>query len=95
MTINLDYAKAERQASTLEQCAGEMLQQSKAVGTIISEVRHAWQGDTANAYLRKLEALRDELRLNSERCNEDAIDFRARIRAIKKADEDAQRAIGD
>jgi len=93
MEITLDYSKAERQAECLEQCASDLLRHSREVGSIIADVRNVWQGDTANAYVRKLAALEDELRVNAERCGRDAIDFRAKIKAIKLADEEAKAAI--
>ena len=95
MEISIDYAKAEQQAQSLEQCANDMLQQSRELGSIIASVRQSWQGDTANAYIRKLEVLENDLRANADRCSRDAVDFRARINAIKKADEEAKAAIGD
>ena len=93
MEISLDYTKAERQAQTLEQCASDLLQQSRDVSNIISEIRVVWQGETATAYIRKLEALENELRANANKCNKDAIDFRAKIAAVKKADEDTKAVI--
>jgi len=93
MEISLDYSKAERQAQCLEQCAGDMLRQSREVGNIIAEVRRVWQGETANAYVRKLQILETELRENANKCSKDAIDFRAKIATIKKADEEASKII--
>jgi len=89
MEITLDYAKAERQAGTLEQCANDMMMQSTEVSNIIAEVRSAWQGDTANTYIRKLEVLENELKINADKCSRDAADFRARVNSIKRADEAA------
>ena len=93
MEITLDYVKAEYQAECLEQCAGDLLRQSRDVNVIISDVRRAWQGDTADVYIKKLIALEDELRANADKCSKDAADFRARIKAFKKADEDAKAVI--
>ena len=93
MEISIDYAKAERQAQSLEQCASDLLQQSGELSSIISVVRRSWQGNTANAYIRKLEVLESELRSNADRCSKDAVEFRARINAIRKADEEAKAAM--
>lgn len=93
MDISIDYTKAERQAQSLEQCASDLLQQSGELSSIISTVRRSWQGETASAYIRKLEILENELRANADRCSNDAADFRARINAIRRADEEARAAM--
>ena len=93
MQISLDYAKANRQANSLEQCADDMMQQSREVANIIADIRRVWKGDTSNAYIRKLEVLEKELSANSAKCRSDAAEFKARIQAIKKADEDVKKVI--
>jgi uncharacterized protein YukE len=93
MELSLDYNKAQRQAQSLEQCAEDMLRQSREVGSIIADIRRVWQGETANAYIRKLQTLETELRENANKCSKDAIDFRSKIRAVRTADEEAQRAM--
>jgi len=93
MEISLDYTKAENQAQCLEQCASDMLRQSREVGNIIADVRRVWHGDTAGAYIKKLQMLETELRENANKCSNDAIDFRAKIDAVKRADEEVKRAI--
>ena len=93
MKISLDYTKAERQAQSLERCASDMLRQSREVGFIINELRGVWQGDTANAYIRKLQVLEHELRENGNRCSTDASNFRAKITKVRSTDEKALRAI--
>jgi len=93
MEISLDYEKAERQVQCLEQSANDMLRQSREIGNIIADIRKAWQGDTAGEYIRKLHVLEAELRGNANKCSKDAIDFRAKIDAIKKADEETKRII--
>jgi len=93
MEISLDYSKAKRQADNLEQCANDMLRQSREVGSIIADIRGVWQGETAGAYIKKLQALETELRENANKCSKDAIAFRAKISALKKADEEARKVI--
>jgi len=95
MDISIDYTKAERQAQALEQCASDLQQQSGELNSIISAVRRSWQGDTAIAYIRKLEVLESELRASADRCSNDAVEFRARIETIKRADEEARAAMED
>ncbi|MCL2820289.1 MAG: hypothetical protein FWD38_05600 [Oscillospiraceae bacterium] len=90
MEISLDYSKAERQADTLEQCGNDMLQQSNDISNLITEIRRAWQGDTSEIYIKKLEALGNDLKQSSDKCKQDAKDFRARINSIRKADEEAR-----
>jgi uncharacterized protein YukE len=86
MELSIDFVRAEKQARTLEQCTDELQRQSREIGEIISEVRRTWQGETANAYIRKLEAFERTLISSTKRCNEVAADFRTKIGALRKAE---------
>jgi uncharacterized protein YukE len=92
MTLSIDFALAYRQAHSMAQCADEMQQQFGRLNSIITEVRAAWKGPNASAYIKKLEAFGTKLQANAKKCREDAAAFRARIDAIKAAEERAAAA---
>jgi|GEM_PF-2659625 len=91
--ISIDFSRAYRQADSMAQCAEEMLQQHKKMAGVIEEIRGAWQGETASSYIKKIEGFSSQLKANSEKCRKDAAAFRARIDAIKEAEEEAAAAI--
>jgi len=91
--ISVDFNKAYRQASEMSRCADELLTQCNKLGDVIAGVRHNWQGETANAYIRKLEAFENELKENAQQCKKDAAAFRARVDVIKAAEEMAESVI--
>jgi len=91
--ISVDFNKAYHQASGMSQCADELLQQSNRLSDVIVEIRRNWQGETANAFIKKLEAFADNLKENAQQCRRDANAFRARVDDIKEAEEEAERLI--
>ncbi|MCL2151794.1 MAG: hypothetical protein FWH57_02365 [Oscillospiraceae bacterium] len=93
--LEIDFRKAYLQAAGMAQCAEGIVEQKKKLEGIIDGVRGAWQGETASAYIKKLEALGEKLEEEAKKIREDAAAFRAKIDYIKRAEEAAQSAIGN
>ena len=91
--LSIDFEKAYRQARTLAGSGEEMLQLAGRLNDIASEVRRSWRGETAAAYLRKIESFDKVLRAGAGKCRDDAAAFRAKIDAIKAAEEAARLAM--
>jgi len=90
--ISIDFNKAGSQVERMAQCADGMLEQQKKLANIITEIRAAWQGDTAAAYIKKLEALSEKLAADAKQCRSDANAFRAKLTAVKEAEAAAEAA---
>jgi len=91
--IDIDFNKAYVQAETMAQCADGIQQQQQKLNNLIAEIRRAWHGETATAYINKLEAFSDKLKTEAKMCRESAVTFRTRINSIKTAEEAVQRTI--
>jgi uncharacterized protein YukE len=91
--LTVDFGKAYRKAEDMSQCADDILKQSNKLKEIIIDIRSNWQGDTANAYIKKLEALEEVLSENAAKCREDAAAFRSRINEVREAEEIAKSAL--
>jgi len=91
--LSIDFDLAYRQAENIGLCADEMLQQYNRLLTIIAEVRAAWSGKTASMYIKKLETVGERLQNSIRQCYDGAKDFRARIDAVKEAEENASNII--
>ena len=87
--LSLDFDLSYRQAESIKQYADEMLRLQNRLTAAITEVRAAWGGETASAYIKKLEAVRERLQISTKQCYSGADSFRARIDAIKEAEEKA------
>lgn len=76
--IEITYNDAMRQASALDQYADEMLRvANNQVGNIKSDISVAWQGDSANAYLRKLDTAAGNIRQTAARLRDIASTLRS------------------
>ena len=91
--ISVDFNKAYHQASGMSQCADELLTQCNKLNDVIAEIRRNWLGDSANAYIKKLEAFASDLKEKAQQCKRDATSFRARVDDIKEAEEEAERVL--
>lgn len=92
--IDINFEKANRQAANWSLCAEGIDVQSKKLISIGEDLRDTWPGGpTAVNYVKKLNELAEKLKADAERCSNDVAAFRARIYAIKAAEEEAKRAI--
>ena len=92
--LEIDFDKAYAQVGKMEQCADGMLEQHNKLVSLIAEVRGAWQGESANAYIKKMEALAEKIKSDAEKCRANAKSFRLKIGTIKKAEESIVDAMG-
>ena len=76
---SVDFDKAAQQAGALDQAAQCLYAQSDRMGKIVSELSALWHGDTADVYIRELNAFSGQLRLEAKRCSIAAEAFHARI----------------
>jgi len=93
MTFSIDFNKAYRQADALAQSAEQLRQESNRISEIANETQRNWIGETAEAFFAKLQILESELREGASRAKQDAAAFRARIDAIREAEEMAMAAM--
>ena len=92
--LEIDFNKAYSQAEKMAQCADGMLEQHNKLVSLIAEARGAWQGESANAYIKKLEALAEKIKSDAAKCRANAVAFNKKIGVIKKAEENIMDAIG-
>ena len=91
--IDIDFNKAYAQAQVMAQCAEGIRQQQQKLNSLIEGIRKAWHGQTAEAYIKKLEAFSDKLQTEAKKCAETATAFHLRLNSIKAAEEAVQSAI--
>ena len=91
--MSINFQLAERQARQYMQCADDLQAQHNKLESIIAEIRNVWRGNTSEAYIRKLEALRSTLGEDAARLRDDATAFRRAIEEIRRRDEAAAAAM--
>lgn len=60
-SVALDYNKAQTQANNLESIASQIQNNASKLEGCKTNIASAWKGDNANAYLRKLETVINNL----------------------------------
>lgn len=93
MNFEINFNTAFRQAGEMDRCAEELQHQQRNLVTLIGNVRRAWQGNTSNEYIKKLEILAQQLQNDATQYSYDAKAFRAKIEKIKQAEQEAARAV--
>ena len=93
--IDINFEKANRQAANWSLCAEGIEEQSRKLNSIGNDLCDTWpNGTTALNYVtNKLYEFADKLKADAERCRNDAAAFRARIHAVKAAEEEAKRTM--
>ena len=93
--IDINFDKATAQAAGMAQCADGIMQQHNKLISLIADVRKAWRGETADAYIRKLEEFATILETDAKKCREASANFRAKINFIKQTEEIAKNILAD
>ena len=95
-TIEITFNSAIKRAEQLDQCAEDMLRlASSNMETIKGDISMAWQGDSASAYLNKMDLTAANIRKTAKRLQDIAstlrgvaINFRnSELRAIEIAEQ--------
>lgn len=87
VTIKMNFQQARRQADELEEIAGEMRRIAKNdLENSFQSLSAAWQGEAAEAYLRKGEQLRDKIIASAQQLEKNA----GMIRSAAKRTYDAE-----
>ena len=92
--LTVDFEKAYHQAREMAQIAQGILAQGDRLAMIATEMRSNWDGETAAAYLSKMELLAQTLKQNGKGCAVAAEAFLARIAEIQAAEDEAVRILG-
>lgn len=94
--IEITFGNALTQARQLENCADEMIRLANSnLGSIKGDLNNAWQGDSANAYLTKLDLTADNIVATANKLNQIAATIRkvagifrdTELRAIEVAEQ--------
>jgi len=91
--VSIDYSKAALQARALRQTADGMRSLGSRTHRLTTEIRAAWQGNTAEAYLRKLEAYANRMQNEAARCMKTAEALRSRLEELWALDSEAMRIL--
>lgn len=76
--IEITFANAIAQAKEIDECAQEMLRVANSgLGGIKSELGSAWQGDSADAYLRKVDVSASNITKTAQRLQDVAQTLRS------------------
>lgn len=97
-TIEITFSSAMNRARDLDQCAEDMLRLAGTnMESIKSDISMAWQGDSANAYIGKMDLTAANIRKTAQRLQEIASTLRtvattfrnSELRAIEIAEQRA------
>ena len=88
--IDIDFDKAVAQAAGMAQCADGIMQQYNKLNSLIADIRRSWKGETADAYIRKLEEFATILESDAKKCRDAATNFRTKVNFIKQTEETAK-----
>lgn len=65
-SINIEFQQVSRQVDALKECAGDLDRAAKQLRDFMESLRPAWQGESAELYLQKCEALAQKIQKNSD-----------------------------
>ncbi len=92
MSIEFDFAQACRQASELEEIAGEIRTlANQKMSNSMQQLSANWKGDSASAFLKKNDLLRDDIADTAETLYSIAASIRTVARRIYEAEMAAKR----
>lgn len=85
--VEITFDEALRQASRIEACADDMDRVARTnIPGICSEIGEAWQGDSAGAYLTKVETSADNIAATANRLTEIAQTLRTVARIFRDSE---------
>ena len=91
----IDYGKEMSRACALRQAAEGLLSLGGWAYKVAADIRVAWQGEAAEAYLLKIDAFALRLRQDADDCMEDARNYMRRIMIMQEAEDEAVRILED
>lgn len=88
--INVSFQELQEQARRLEETAADMKRLAgQQLERTIQEMAECWQGETASAYFKKAELVRQDIIQTAKGLDEAAEDIRAQARRLYSAEQQA------
>jgi len=90
IAIQMDYAKALRQANELREVANDLNVEAKRIQHELNSVEGSWKGESANQYVHKMTVLYNKTMHTVSRLRDAASTIEDTATRVKKADERAR-----